>query len=576
MAKDKGKQEEINRNMNVQPRIKRGFTMILVFLSACTFISIIMLSFIGMTYRRAIKNYGFAQGYVGQLGIEYNTMTATLGYLILEQDTDNKQELVTMLEENAENVDNYLEKVKNCANSEEELTVINDIESHLEDYNSVKEQVIALASKGEDKTSAAYALLKATGAEDAAQVKTDINALLDIYISKCNEMMGTAAVITVAMVVILLAVGAVAYIIGRMASRSIADGICEPLNEIEEAAKQLKEGNLDVGIRYVSENEIGDTAESFRQACNYMKVVIEDTDRMLAELAQGNFDIHTSRNEEYYKGNFESILENIRGVRDQMDQALLNVREASEQVADGAGNLAESAQGLAEGATEQAGAVEELTATINDVVTMVDESAAKAKEAYLEAERYGQEAEKSSGAMEELTEAMEKISQVSAQIGKIISEIEDIASQTNLLSLNASIEAARAGEAGKGFAVVADQIGKLAADSAKSAVNTRELIENSIAEIAHGNEITTRTSEALTIVVEGIRALGESTRNISESAVTQAETIKEIEQGVEQISAVVQNNSAAAEEASATSQELAAQAATLETAVERFHLTAKQ
>ena len=121
-------------------------------------------------------------------------------------------------------------------------------------------------------------------------------------------------------------------------------------------------------------------------------------------------------------------------------------------------------------------------------------------------------AEGSRGDMEVLVQAMSRINETSEKIGAIITQIEDIASQTNLLSLNASIEAARAGEAGKGFAVVADQIRNLAEQSAKSAVDSKALIEAAIHEVGDGNMYAEKASTSLREVVDGIQAIAYSAK----------------------------------------------------------------
>ena len=378
--------------------------------------------------------------------------------------------------------------------------------------------------------------------------------------------MNTFCIILVVIIVVLLLVAAA---VGMIFARYTALDIAKPLEKVQKAAKKLAKGELDIEVNLLDKNEFCEMAEDFNQAVTKLNEYIECISWGLQEIGGGDFTVKPNVD---FRGNFVGIRDAIANIEVGLSFTMHQIDDGAEQVAMGAQQLAESAQTLAEGATSQAGAVEELTATIENVADSAESSAKKADDAYKNAQKFANVAEQSNQEMKLLTEAMERITATSREIESIIGEIEDIASQTNLLSLNASIEAARAGEAGRGFAVVADQIGKLAADSAQSAVNTKNLIIKSLQEINNGNEITARTTSALGEVIEGIKFLADASQETSDLSREQAETMAQVQLGVEQIAEVVQNNSASAQETSATSQELNAQSENLKALVDQFIL----
>lgn len=371
------------------------------------------------------------------------------------------------------------------------------------------------------------------------------------------------------LILVMCAISIIILIILAASIKYIIKKVTRPLRTITEKVEEFSQGNLSVVIDVESDDEIGTLAECIKITINNLQEIIKNISYILSEIAGGNLKLTV---EGTYIGDFLPIQEALVKIVSSLNDTLGQISAGSEQVGMGSNQMAETAQSLAEGATEQAGAIEELQATIENVSEQVTATAELSKDAYAKTKAVGSEAANSTQAMQDMTAAMTRISNTSSQIANIIAEIEDIASQTNLLSLNAAIEAARAGEAGKGFAVVADQIRKLAEDSAKSAVNTKQLIEASIGEVENGNEISSRTSESLQRVIDGLLQIGESVRQNSEAAEEQSEAMRQLKEGVNQISGVVQSNSAVAEETSATSEELYAQATNLNELIGRFQI----
>ena len=394
------------------------------------------------------------------------------------------------------------------------------------------------------------------------------------------------------------------------------DAVVNPLNVTAECMDRISKGDIPEKISDRYNGDFNEIKNNLNQCIDAVNGLIQESSTLAKAAADGELD--AKADETRFRGKFRDIIHGMNDVlkgfvtpmsdigatlkqvankdlsemvkatypgmygrlRDDVNLAISNMREAVEQInesagqfAEGSRTIAESAQTLAQGARRKAPACKRCRPQPRNWHARSAPSRRTPTSRPRWPQRPANWPSKGGKAVQQSIESMEQIRTSSQQISEIIQVISEIAGQTNLLALNAAIEAARAGEHGMGFAVVADEVRKLAERSNQAAREISSLIKESTQRVEEGAKLSAQTGESLKQIIKASEETAAKIGEIATATLEQAASAQEVSRAIQGVSAVTEQAAAGSEQMASSSEELGAQAATLRDLVSEFRVS---
>ena len=338
--------------------------------------------------------------------------------------------------------------------------------------------------------------------------------------------------------IILLVIAVIGILVLVAVISLIIRSVIKPVKKLTNDISNIAEGDFTISVNSASNDEIGTMENALERYIGVMREIINTIHGISADLdekAGAGRNIAQVLNE-----TAADQYDSMRGIQTTINELVNSVT----QLAQDATTLAQSVN-----------ITNEHSDTANDHML---ETVKIARDGHSDMTAVQDGMQKMVNSLKELTDLVEEVGNSTVEINNIVQLIENIASQTNLLSLNASIEAARAGEAGRGFAVVATEIGNLAIESSNSAHKIGQIIQVVNEQVGGMVDKARESTEVMEQSSESIDKAVKTFNEIYEDIEKTEDILDDIMKEIHNVDEVASNMAAISEEQSASAQEILA------------------